>query len=122
MTNEEKLAKLVSVSGRDFWVDACPECGKAEVRIDSEGHAYGVCQCCDGHMTFPDACVREMRRSAGIMNWEAGPPTEPCPACRHAGAYCGGSKHPSCGCFEDGFAVSRTRGREHHRAEHRQDD
>jgi len=25
---------------------------------------------------------------------------EACPTCEHVGGYCGGSRHPSCGCFD----------------------
>ena len=28
---------------------------------------------------------------------------EPCPVCSLVGAYCGGSRHSSCGIFKDGF-------------------
>ena len=31
---------------------------------------------------------------------------EPCDVCQQVGGYCGGSAHPSCGCFLNGFAVS----------------
>ena len=47
------------VLGRTFFVDPCPECGQAEVRIREDGTAYGVCSCCDGRTCFPDEHVRE---------------------------------------------------------------
>lgn len=31
---------------------------------------------------------------------------EACPTCATVGGYCGGSDHPSCGCFKGGCAVS----------------
>ena len=31
---------------------------------------------------------------------------EPCPVCTMTGGYCGGSGHPSCGCFVNGHACS----------------
>jgi len=48
------------VAGRTFFIDPCPECGQAEVRIrEEDGTAYGVCPCCDGVSAFPDEHVRE---------------------------------------------------------------
>jgi hypothetical protein len=32
---------------------------------------------------------------------------EPCPVCDAVGGYCGGSGHPSCGAFHNGYAVSQ---------------
>ncbi len=56
----------VVVRGRTFLVNPCPECRQAEVRLDADGHAYGVCPCCDGRGEFPLEYVREYRGGCAV--------------------------------------------------------
>lgn len=77
------------VSGRTFFVDPCPECGKAEVRIRDDGTAYGVCPCCDSRTCFPDEHVREYHGCCSVCGEDIG-----------RNAFAVGSLCPNCAAIE----------------------
>jgi hypothetical protein len=60
------------VLGRTFFVDPCPECGQAEVRIREDGTAYSVCPCARAAQLRRISTMSGVRNSVGDSSHQRG--------------------------------------------------